>query len=71
MEYLKKHTQKKKQYSKEPAMEMYLYLAWLILMKWRFNLTQIKTPDYVGPRAIEVENCAECNSENIVLNNFS
>jgi hypothetical protein len=40
-------------------------------MKWRFNLTQIKTPGYVGPRAIEVENCAECNRENIFLNNFS
>jgi hypothetical protein len=40
-------------------------------MKWRFNLTQIKTPGSVGPRAIEVENCAECNRKNIFLNNFS
>lgn len=34
---------KKKKYYEEPAMEMYLYWAWNILLKWWFNLVQMKT----------------------------
>lgn len=40
---MKKLKKKKKKYYKEPAMEMYLYWAWNILLKWWFNLVQMKT----------------------------
>lgn len=44
-----------KQYSKEPAMEMLLYLEGFMTVKLRFNLTQMKTPGSVGPEPLKIK----------------